>query len=635
MVRKRLEIQEDLQQRVQIFNAILIIALLVILGRLWFIQVILASEFNAMAQNNRIRERSIEAVRGNIYDRHKKLLVTSSPSLSISVLPFEFNRKKKVQRRLSKLLDTPLTEIKKRMQDKRTDPLQAKVVKRSVDPEIVYYIKERPTDFQGVKVDILPQRDYIYGNLAAHLFGYVGEVSKAELEKDTFAGVEMGDLVGKTGLENSYNSVLMGFKGQERLETNAAGRPVRVLKRKKPVGGSSIMLTIDLKIQKAAEEALKSAVGAAKSQVDKESGRNYAGKGGAVVVMNPNNGDILAIASYPDYSPEMFLGGISKSDWKQLTNKDNNYPINNRAIMSAYPPGSSFKPFVAIAGLQTGAINPNSTFMCRGSWKGSPSWPNSFRCWNEKGHGLSNLYRAITVSCDVYFYNVGYKLYKSKGEPLQAWAKKFGFDTETNIPLPYETSGRVPTKRWKIWFNRGPGREKYRLWYPGDTINLSIGQGDLLVTPVQMANALSAIANGGTLYKPRLVKALLSATGNTRNIYPTKVLRKLPVRPSNLAAVREGMKMVTRGEGTASGAFGGFGIPVAGKTGTAEMKGKQPTAWFISYAPADSPRYVIVMVVEEGGHGGSVSAPAIRSIYAKIFKEKEKASSEAKEVPTE
>ncbi|TET55179.1 MAG: hypothetical protein E3J54_00645, partial [Actinobacteria bacterium] len=234
MVRKRVEVQEDLQSRVMVFRAIIAIALIVLVGRLWFLQVILASQYNAMAQNNRIRERSIEAVRGNLYDRHNKLIVTSKPALSVSVLPYIFGKNKKVQKRLSKLINLSLPEIKKRMKDKKTDLLQPKVIKRAIKNETVYYIKERPTEFEGVKIEIFPERDYIYESLAAHLLGYVGEVSEKELEEDHFKDVEMGDLVGKTGLENNYNATLMGIKGKERIETNASGRPVKILNRKKP-----------------------------------------------------------------------------------------------------------------------------------------------------------------------------------------------------------------------------------------------------------------------------------------------------------------------------------------------------------------------------------------------------------------
>lgn len=635
MVRKRLEIQEDLQRRVQIFSVLVIIALLVLVGRLWFLQIILGSSFNQMSQNNRIRELKIEAIRGNIYDRDQKLIVTSKPALSISVIPYIFKKNKKVQKRLSWLLGMSLSEINKRLNDKKTSPLQPKIIKRSVNQKIVYYIKERSLDFEGVKVLLIPERDYLYGSLAAHLFGYVGEVSDTELKQGHFKGVEMGDLVGKTGLENNFNNALMGIKGYERLETNAAGRPVKLLKSDPPRAGSSIRLSIDLDIQKYAEDALKKAIKMAKGMVHEETKKRYKAKGGAVVVMDPRNGDVLAMASYPTFAPVSFLGGISQKEWKELTSVKSNYPMTNRAITSSYPPGSTFKPFVSIAGLATGNITTNTTFHCSGSWRGSPKWPNVFRCWQKKGHGNSSLNRALQVSCDVFFYNVGYKLYRTGKEHIQKWAQIFGFDNKTNIDLPYETDGRVPTKRWKRWLNRAPGMEAYRAWYPGDTVNLSIGQGDLLVTPIQMANATSAIANGGTLFKPRLIKAFVSPGGTTTKTFGKKIIRKIPVKGAFLNAVKEGMKAVTQGEGTASGTFEGFPVPIAGKTGTAEVRGKQPTAWFISFAPADKPRYVVVMVVEEGGHGGSIAAPSIRDIYTKIFKAKIEQPKKNKTAPGE
>ena len=624
MVRKRLDVQEDLQSRVQIFGALIIIALVVLVGRLWFLQIVLGAEYMNMAKSNSIKERSIEAVRGNIYDRNKKLFVASKPSLTISVIPHIFNKNKTVQKRLSKLLGMPMSEVRERMMDKKTDPLQPKVIKRSVDEKVVYYIKERASEFEGVRVELLPERDYVRGGLGAHFLGYVGEVSDIELKEEQFKDVEMGDIVGKTGIENIYNSALMGFKGKELIETNAAGRPVKVLKREAPRGGSSIMLTIDAKIQKYAEESLIAALKNAKKTVDKERNKTYASKGGAVVVMDPRNGDVLAMASNPTYNPKIFLGGVSSKNWKKLNDPKNNYPMTNRAITSAYAPGSTFKMFVSMAGLMTSAITSNTSFQCTGSWKGSPKWPNQFRCWKKEGHGVVSLNRAIVESCDIYFYNVGYKIYRTGKESIQKWSSQFGFGAKTRIDLPYEKDGRVPDKRWKRWMNRAPGREAFRSWYPGDSVNLSIGQGDMLTTPIQLANATAAIANGGTLYEPRLIKAFLSADGAIKKRLSTDVIRKIKVKPKYLQMVREGMKGVTQGGGTASGAFGDLDVEVAGKTGTSEVAKKQPTALFISYAPASNPRYVVVMILEEGGHGGSTAAPYVKEIYAKIFNKKPK-----------
>ena len=620
MVRKRLEVHEDLQSRVQIFGALIIIAMLVLVGRLWFLQIVLGAEYRQMAQSNSIKERFIGAVRGNIYDRNNKLLVTNKPSLTISVIPHIFNKNKKVQTRLSKLLKMPMSEIKKRMKDKKTDPLQPKVIKRSVEEKVVYYIKERSSEFEGVRVELLPERDYIKGDLAAHLLGYVGEVSDVELKKSEFKDVDMGDVVGKTGIENIYNSMLTGFKGKELIETNASGRPVKILDRKPSRGGSSVMLTIDSNIQRYAEEALERAVQTARKMVDKERNKLYAAKGGAVVVLDPRNGDVIALASNPSYSPKMFLGGISNKNWKKLNDPKNNYPMTNRAITSAYAPGSTFKPFVSIAGLASKVITPQTTINCTGSWQGSPKWPNQFRCWKKKGHSKTALNKAIVESCDIYFYNVGYGIYKTRKEQIQKWVRQFGFGSKTEIDLPYETDGRVPDKRWKRWMNRAPGREAYRSWFPGDSVNLSIGQGDMLSTPIQLANGVSAIANGGTVYKPRLIKAFMSADGDIKKRVSKKVLRKIKVNPQYIQLVREGMKGVTQGGGTASGAFADLDLPVAGKTGTAEVANKQPSALFVAYAPADKPRYVIVMVIEEGGHGGSTAAPFVKEIFSKIFK---------------
>ncbi|RJQ31454.1 MAG: penicillin-binding protein 2 [Actinobacteria bacterium] len=619
-MRKSLDIKEDLQSRIRVFTIVLGIIFAVILGRLWYIQIIVANEYNQLAKDNSTREIVTEAVRGNIYDRSHRLLVSNRPALSVLVTPYLFTSKK-VKARLAKLLSMTPKEIDEKLSDRKTDPLKPKVIKKDIDKKLVFYLREHSSEFAGTKVEALPVRNYANNQLGAHLLGYVGEVSDYELEKNEFKDVEMGDIVGKTGVENQYNHYLMGINGRTQIETNAEGRPTRVIKtQKKPSPGSNLVLTLDINIQKVAEDSLNKAILAARTQIDKNTKDTFKATGGAVVVMDPNNGDILAMASAPTYDPRSFVNGVNKKEWAILSNPKSNYPLNNRAYTSVYAPGSTYKPFTAVAGLMKGVITPASSFSCSGSWKGSEKWPNQFMCWDKKGHAVSDLVRALSVSCDIYFYNVGYQLYLKGGESLQKWSRAFGFGQKTKVHLPYEAIGRVPTKAWKRWFNRDKSFQ-WQMWLPGDTINMSIGQGDLLVSPLQLANGYCAIANGGVLYKPRLVKQTLAPDGEVTNNIKAEVLKKVKLPKNVYSYIRQGLVSVTS-SGTAAGVFGGLKVKVAGKTGTAQQQGKQDTALFCAYAPAEKPKYVVVVVIEQGGHGGSVAAPVARDIFSKIFHQK-------------
>jgi penicillin-binding protein 2 len=621
LVRKRFDVQKELQTRVNIYSAVLLLAFAIILARLWYMQVLSADDYRKLADNNRLRKISTEAVRGNIYDRNGKLLVTSRPSLTITAIPYILEKYPWSKLNHIKLSKIPHKEVNNYLKATSSDPLAPKVIIRDADPKLVYYIKEHSDMFPGIKVEVLPVRSYPNGKLAAHVLGYVGEVSDLQLTKGVFQGVELGEMVGKDGVEFEYNSTLMGVRGQQIMETNSMGRPTRTLKNIKAIPGSSVVLTIDKDIQKATENALEQAVKAAKTKIDPNNKKHFLSTAGAAVVLDARNGEIIAMSSYPTYDPRMFIGGIKKKQWAKLIAKNSHYPMNNRAYTSLYPPASTFKPITAIASIQEGLSTPGTPFTCIGEWR---KWNQTFRCWKKTGHGNISLVRALVESCDVYFYNIGALLYQSKkkaGEPLQYWARKFGLGEKTGVPLPNEgavTAGRVPTKSWKASFNRMNGKE-YQLWYPGDTINMSIGQGDLLVTPLQLANVYTVIANGGTLYKPQIVKAVKSPTGDIKTVSKPKIKRKIKIKKSALDAVRQGLKGVVQGAGTAAGAFSGFNVKVAGKTGTAQIRNKQDTALFVGYAPADNPKYVVAVIVEEAGHGGSVAAPAAREIFSAIF----------------
>lgn len=600
---------EKIQRRMAFFGVFAVIVFSILLGRLWFLQVLMGRELSAQAESNRIRAVPLRAPRGIIYDRNGKVLVENRPGLVISVIPSVVEKNPDVLKRLASMLGMPLDEIKKKLKEKTADPLKPRVIKEDVDDKTVVYIKEHQNDFPGVKIQVEAIRDYPCGELLAHVLGYVGEVSEDELSQKEYQTYSLGDIVGKTGVERTYESFLKGEKGEQKLEVNASGDPLKILSTKDPIPGHNLVLTIDKDIQEVTEKALVDAISVAHKQ------KYPNADAGAAVVVDPKTGEILAMASYPTYDPRLFVGGISSKDWKRVTSKESNYPLNNRAITCSYPPGSTFKVVTAIAGFAGKLVGPKDRFHCSGKWIGmGKKWAKY--CWRRSGHGYVNLDPAVVQSCDVYFYEIGYRLYKSGQEQLQEWARKFGIGALTEIDLPFETSGRVPDKEWKKQWNKN--NPEYQTWMPGDTVNLAIGQGDLLTTPLQMANIYSVIANGGTLYRPTVAEKLLTSEGRTSHKFQPKPLRDLELDPVMVETLKQDLEQVCQ-RGTAAGAFSGFPKRVAGKTGTSQVRGKDDFAWFACYAPAEDPQYVVVVMVEEGGHGGSVAAPAARQILSRIF----------------
>lgn len=600
---------EKIQLRAAIFGLITFVAFMIILSRLWFLQVLAYGKYIELANNNRIRVISTSAPRGLIYDRNRNVLIRNRPSISVTITPLSLRGKEnEVLPKLAKVLGEEVKVIKENLKKKGTDPLRPVVIKRDVSKEIVAYLKEHQADFPGVDIEIEAVRDYPYTNLAAHILGYIGEISDKELSSEEFSDYSLGEIVGKTGIESEYNYLLRGAKGEKKIEVNAVGHPLRVLEDKEAIPGYNLKLTINVKTQIIAEEALWEAIETARRQGYKNAAA------GCAVVLDVNNGEIYALASYPTYDPGTFVRGISTSEWKKLNEKSSNFPLINRVVNASYAPGSTFKPFTAIAGLSEKKVSSTFKFFCTGKWtEMGEKWPK--HCWKRSGHGQVNIVEGISHSCDVVFYEIGYKFYKDKSEKLQEWAHYFGFGSPTGIDLPSEKEGRVPDKAWKKSFFRRDS--KSQIWLPGDNVNLAIGQGDLLVTPLQLAVAYSAIANGNSIPTPHLVKSVSS--------YNEQVERKLntPKKSINISSsvlklVREGLRKVVT-EGTARNAFSGFSLAVSGKTGTAEVKGKDDFAWFACYAPSDSPRYVVVVMIEQGGHGGSCPAIAARKILTQMF----------------
>jgi penicillin-binding protein 2 len=496
--------------------------------------------------------------------------------------------------------------------DSRVEALRPRLIAIDVPLDVVAKLAERQAEFPGVRVDEVAVREYPNGSVAAHVLGYTGEISQDQIaQAGAEAGYELGDTVGKTGAEVQFESVLQGDKGRRLIEVNASGKSQRVISEQAPVAGRDIRLTVDLEVQKVTEAVLEDALAEAHRQDFPKA------RAAAAVVLDVATGEVLAMASLPTFDPSVFLGGISQAEWTALTAKESEYPLNNRAVMSAYPPASTFKVVTGLAGLEYDVASSGSWYRCQGRWtEMGEQWPKW--CWNHSGHGSISFEGGIEESCDTVFYEIGYEFYKRKKEELQATSREFGLGSKTGIDLPGEVSGRVPDAAWKKEFNKN--YPEYQLWLPGDTVNMAIGQGDLLVTPLQMASVYAGLGNGGTLMRPHVLKDVLDSEGGVALSSEPVAMGQLNASEAELNVLKRALVKVTT-TGTAKGTFRGFDVRVAGKTGTAQVYGKDDYAWFCAYAPADTPRYAVAVVVEQGGHGGSVAGPAARNILAQLLGE--------------
>jgi penicillin-binding protein 2 len=440
----------------------------------------------------------------------------------------------------------------------------------------------------------------------------VGEVSDTDLDTQQFATLKLGATLGKNGGERTYDSKLRGTDGRKTVEVDNAGRPKRFLEDIAAKPGNNLVLTIDVDLQRAAEDAIVEGVQRA------HAARFTNAAGGAIVALDPRNGQILALASYPDYDPSLWVGGMSAAKYAELTDEPSHNALFNRALNGLYPAGSTFKPFVAAAALDAGLITWETVFNCTGKFTESQQ---TWKCWQTDGHGDLNLVAALAQSCDVYFYNLGKLLYEQPTTVLQDGVRLFGFDSPTGVDLPYETErSRVPDKTWKEEFGQ---TAVDKVWKPGDEINLAIGQGDLLVTPLQMAVGLAAIANGGDLWLPHLGLRITDSSGNIIHEIENEKTGELGIGDDVLSPIRRGLRLVTSDpSGTAWGTFHDFPISVAGKTGTSEKKPEDDYALFMAYAPADGnsePEICVVAILEQGGHGSSVAAPMVRRVLEAYF----------------
>ena len=623
-------------------------------ARLWFLQIASGGDSAAAASSNRVQVIHEPALRGRILDRNGTPIVDNQP---VDVVTFDRTKpmstaaKKLVIRRLSEQLGVTPGEVKSRIDDPRASPI-GPVRIGTITPEVRTYLEEHERDFPAVDVVRTAVRAYPNGPLAANLIGYVAEVNSNELERHTKDGYRQGDLIGKDGVEQMFESVLRGTPRRLEVEVDSRGRIVNTVEDRKAVPGKDVQLTIDIDAQRSAEQSLAQGMEAARRTQNPGEERlfqTFRAGAGSVVVLDPNDGSLVAMASNPSYDPSQFGAGLTPEQFRMLNEPGSNFPLVNRAVSGLYAPGSTFKLFTSIAGLESGQLDPNASFLDAGYLDiGDP--PQRRYNARQVAHGPVNLQRALTVSSDVYFYDLGRDMWQhynewlkskrgggvpseqqlEKGYAIQDTAEAYGFGRATGIGLTGEENGRVPDQDWKEGFNANePDPKKKReqsLWLPGDNVNLAIGQGDLLVTPLQLATGYATFANGGTLFTPRVAKAVLEP--RTAPDEPQDVLRELPsqpvrntgLAPETRAAIMGGLVGVTSSaEGTARAAFQGFSPgTVAGKTGTAEHSapGRQDDSLFVGITHPDAPQYVVLAVVEEAGFGASVAAPIVSRVMA-------------------
>jgi penicillin-binding protein 2 len=594
-------------------------------ARLWYLQVINAPAAQAAAQSNGVRLVYEDAPRGRILDRKGRVLVDNRVSEVVTMSRDTATREPAVMSRLAALLGVSYDELRHLVNDRRYSPYRPVPLAQDVDKTKIVYIREHQEEFPGVEANAVADRSYPYGTLAANIIGYVGQINDRQLATRKKLGYRQGDSIGQTGLEASYEDALRGQAGVTKLQVDSKGRVLGVLGSQTPVQGHDVQLTIDIDVQKLAEESLAQGLVAARQNVDKFGNKkNFIAPAGAVTVLDPRDGSVLALATNPTYNPADFVNGISPAKF-QAYQQDPNFPLDDRTIQGQYAPGSTFKLVTAIAGLQAGIITPTSPYDDVGFLQIGPS-----RKYNDNKHsyGWVSLPRALTVSSDAYFYNVGAQFWNGRGrfgeDGLQNVARSLGFGSRTGIPLADETAGRVPDPALnRRLHDANPKAFPYPQWYTGDSANTAVGQGDVAVTPLQMANAYATFANGGTLWQPRIAARILTQAGDV-----VQSLAPVPIRHIDLpASMRNPMLAGFEGVvadplGTAHAAFVGFPLapfPIAGKTGTAQVNGKQATSVFASFAPAANPQYVVDAFLEQAGYGADAAAPVVRRIYDGLF----------------
>ncbi len=585
------------RNRADVFIILAILVFMLLIGRLGYLQAVQGKYYAKLADGNRIRLIPIMAPRGTFYDRYGVPVVSNRPGFSVEIMPLTGPVENAVIDKLAAILNINPQEIQEKI-NRKPGSFEPVLIKKDLDPVTVTKLEERRGELPGVVVQVQPIREYPFKTLAAHAFGYVGEISEEQLEKRKGKGYKSGDIIGKDGLEWFYDDILRGVDGGQQVEVDVNRRPVEVMGKKDPVPGDDIVLTLDTRIQKAAEQALDEQLKYLQEQTPYKNAQ-----AGAVVAINPKTGAILAMVSRPNFDPNWFAGGgISQVNWQKIA-ENKFHPLNNRAIAGEYAPGSIFKIVTGAAALETGKVTPYEQIFCGGRHRIYDVW-----CWDTAGHGNEDFIHALADSCDVYFYEMGLRL---GIDNMEKYSRLWGLGKPTGISLPGEAAGLVPSRAWK--------QEKMaEEWFEVENLFIAIGQGFQMHTPLQLANVISAVANGGVLYKPWLVSQIRGQNGEIKQQFGPEEIGRVPLDPMTTNMLREGLRRVAT-DGTAGGVFENFPVPVAGKTGTAENPPYDDFALFAGYAPFDEPTIAVIVVIEQGGHGGSAAGPVARKVMEAAF----------------
>lgn len=644
---RRTQLSPQLAMRVAILGGVAFAIFGVIFLRLWFLQILSGDQYVAQAAGNRIRNVVIQAPRGEMIDRNGERLVTNRRAVSVVVsptrLPDDAAERTRVLRRLSRVLGKSTRPTRCRfgsgraVEYRRLIPLECQVRQNMtvlpyahviVDPDasrpVYSYLAERAQEFPGVEIQNAWLRDYPLGSVGAHLFGTVGQIDEDELRLERFRGVRGGTIVGKNGLELAYDEYLRGRNGAQRIMVDAHGRARRQLSPREPVQGATLQLSIDARLQRAGQRALETGISLARAN-------GNPANGGAFVALDPRSGEVLAMGSNPTFDPNLFTRPITHREYAERFGEAANDPLFNRATQSAFAIGSTFKPVTAAAALAAGVVTETTPYVDTGTWtSGAQERTNA----GGAVYGTVTMRRALSVSVDTYFYELGARLNRDpeanpRGGPLQEWARRFGFGRPTGIEL-YEESGTVPDPRWRDDLGRKErrcrarerrpycGYSDMRPWTVGDNVSLAIGQGDFLATPLQLAVAYAALANGGTIVRPHVGLRVLNARRQVIERISPRPVRRFTI--PGLETIRAGLlDSTTQPDGTSSDVFADFGKPVYGKTGTAERVNEPDQSWYAAYVPDRERPIVVAAVIEDGGYGAQAAAPAVRQILSQWF----------------
>lgn len=573
----------------------------ILLTRLWYLQVIASERLKELSESNRLRLVPVAAPRGAILDRNGAVLVSNTPSFSMAVIPQDVKDKEALLDTLARQLGLDRADLEERWEKgKGRAKYYPIVLAPGITRDQVEFLEENRLRLPGLEIEMKPVRGYPGGLLAAHLLGYLGEISEDELSREGYRDYNLGDYVGKSGIERNWERYLHGADGGKQIEVDARGRFLRTMNETQPSPGNSVVLTIDKDIQESAEKA-------------------FADRAGAAVAMDVRSGEILAFASNPAFDPALFAGRMPPDKWKAYLD-DKRRPLENKALKGQYPPGSTFKIITALAGLEAGLIDADTTVVCNGSHKVGGS---TFRCWERRGHGTVNLKKALKESCDVYFYQLAERLGVDR---IAQQARQFGLGEPLGIGLENEKGGLIPTVAWK---EKRFGKK----WYRGETLPVAIGQGYVLATPIQLASMISAVANEGTVYRPHLMKRIVDPDGKVLKEFAPEVIKRVSARPESYRLVKEGLLAVVNEPKGTGGAARLYEVRVAGKTGTSQVvkqrdsRGGVPYefrdhALFVAFAPFDKPEVAVAVIVEHGEHGGAAAAPIAGRMLRTYFEGK-------------